>query len=154
MEFLNYVKSTWKSVWEWIKSAIQKVWAHFKAFLVKVADYAKTVMHTLRELIRKVVESTLISISIFVDWITSGFKKLFLVFTRKNDGFKPIIEKAKEEGKIGTIDVNAKELFGIDTNYDFHIVQMDKEHNTETTECSDFGCDGENTAKEGSGSDM
>lgn len=123
MGFLDYIKSAW----EWVKSAIQKAWTRFKVFLVKVADYAKTVIRTLRDLAQKALKD----ISNLFEKIKAGLKKFFLIFTKKNDGFKPTIEKAKKEGKIGTSDVNAKDIFGIDADYDFHIVQTDEEYNTE-----------------------
>lgn len=124
MGFLDYIKSAW----EWVKSAIQKVWARFKAFLVKVADYAQTVIYTLKNLAQKVLRW----ISNLFEKIKDGVIKFFLIFTKKNDGFKSIIEKAKEEGgKVGVIEEDARNIFGIDSDYDFHIVQTDKEYNTE-----------------------
>lgn len=123
MGFLDYIKSAW----EWVKGAIQKAWARFKAFLVKVADYAKTVIRTLRDLVQKAMRG----VSNLIEKIKSGAKKFFLIFTKKNDGFKSTIEKAKVDGKIGTQNVNAEDIFGEDTDYDMHIVQTDEEFNTE-----------------------
>lgn len=123
MGFLDYIKSAW----EWVKEAIQKAWARFKAFIVKVADYKKTVIRTLRNLAQEAMKG----ISNLIEKIKAGVKKFFLIFTKKNDGFKSTITKAKNEGKIGTQNVNAEDIFGENTDYDLHIVQTDEEFNTE-----------------------
>lgn len=123
MGFQDYITSNW----EWVKSIIQKVWERFKVFLVKVADYAQTVQSTLR----KLVQNTLRRIPNFLEKIKTGVKRFFLIFTKKDRGFKSIIDKAIEKGKTGVIYVNAKDIFAQDSNYDFHIVQTDEDHNAE-----------------------
>lgn len=124
-----------KSAWEWVKSAIQKVWARFKAFIVKVASYVKTV---LRGVLRYIVEKAMGGYYYVKDKIKAGLKKFFLIFTKKRtggDSFKTIIEEARKSEKIGTEDVDAKDIFGDDqttsSDVDIHLVQTDAEINTE-----------------------
>lgn len=130
MGFLDYIKSAW----EWVKGAIQKVWARFKVFLVKVANFGRTVIGAVRNLVQKAMQG----IQNLREKFKSGLKKLFLIFTKKtsnSDGFKGTITTAIGEGKIGTAGIDANDIFGDSScstsDYDAHIVQTDNLFNTE-----------------------
>lgn len=124
MGFLDYIKSAW----EWVKSAIQKVWARFKVFLVKVADFACSVKKTIANLVQKAMKG----INNLKEKFKSGLKKLFLIFTKKNDGFGEIIKEAEKKGKVGTTNVSGADIFGTSTSdVDIHVTQTDSDYNTE-----------------------
>ncbi len=128
MGFLDFIKSSW----EWIKNAIQKVWARFKVFLTKVADYVHTVMGTLRKLAQKIKER----IPDLVKKIKEGKKKFFLIFTsKKESGFKGLIEKAYAEGngKINIVEASGQDILGeqAQSTHDIHLAQTDELFNTE-----------------------
>lgn len=128
MSFLDKIKSAW----QWIKSAIQKAWARFKVFLVKVANFGRTILGAVRNLVQK----AMLGIAYLKEKFKAGIKKLFLIFTKKNtsgDSFKDTIKKAQKEGKIGEEDINGRDIFETaqEAEYDIHIVQTDSEFNTE-----------------------
>lgn len=128
MGFLDYIKSAW----EWVKGAIQKVWARFKAFIVKVANYVGTVI---RGAFRYLIEKALGGYIYVRDKIKAGLKKFFLIFTKKNDGFKDIIDDARKGNKIGTENIDVNDIFPPEqtyqSQYDIHVVQTDEQFNTE-----------------------
>lgn len=120
------------SLLDYIKSAVQKLWAKFKAFLVKVANWAKTVMGVLRDLIQKAMRG----IQNLKEKIKNGLKKFFLIFIPKKDTgdtFKGMIMKAQNEGKIGTANVDGDAICGDSQNseYDMFMVQTDSGLNSE-----------------------
>lgn len=114
------------NAFNWIKKAIQAVWHVFKVIVTRVIKLLTSFMKTIGAFIKDV----------FTD-IRNGFKRIFVVKTKKSD-LTGIIKKAEEENKIGIVQTSPDELFAKEeteeTEYDYSLVITDNDFNADKIE--------------------
>ena len=112
----------------WIVGVIKACWHTFLLFVWGVITMAGAIIKAIRWMIDKLISK----IDNWRDKIKKKVIKFFVVKTNKNsDGFKPIIKKAQDEGKIKQIPLDLNEPNTTTANDDVHIVQTDGDLNTE-----------------------
>ena len=122
------IKRAFGSLVNWIVDVIKACWHTFLVFVWGVITMAGAIIKAIRWMIDKLISK----IDNWRDKIKKKVIKFFVVKTNKNsDGFKPIIKKAQDEGKIKQISLDLNEPNTTTANDDVHIVQTDGDLNTE-----------------------
>lgn len=117
------------SLVRWISDAIKACWGTFLVFIWGVITIAGAIHKAINWMIDKFIRK-------IDNWRDKIKKKIIRIFVVKapKDAFKEQIEKAQEEGKIGTTTMNlyeSSETNATTAHENIGIVQTDEDLNTE-----------------------